>query len=380
MVFPARIVLPLALVALAAVPGLCVDLSIPAYVAGPGASVPVAVLFTNDGPAVSGLQFDVSFDAPALSLSTVIGAAARNSGKSLYAAALGSNRTRLLIWDLNKNVIPDGTIVNLFVNVSPVVMLGVYHIHFETALATDPSGHSVPVSTSDGTLTLKSVYGAPATLQSVLNGASLLPGPVAPGEIITILGSAISSSPGVDGITFDGLPAPLIYISSDQINAVVPFGIAGHGSTTLDIINAARISTRISLPVASSAPAIFTLGGNGAGRGAILNQDSTVNSPDNPAERGSIIVIYATGAGQTDPPGADGLIPATVLPKPVLPVSVQVGGAAALILYAGAAPDQISGVLQVNCRVPMASATGPAVPLVLTVGEATSPPVTVALR
>ena len=380
MVFPARIALALALVALAAVPGLCVDLSIPAYVAGPGASVPVAVLFTNDGPAVSGLQFDVSFDAPALSLSTVIGAAARNSGKSLYAAALGSNRTRLLIWDLNKNVIPDGTIVNLFVNVSPVVMLGVYHIHFETALATDPSGHSVPVSTSDGTLTLKSVYGAPATLQSVLNGASLLPGPVAPGEIITILGSAISSSPGVDGITFDGLPAPLIYISSDQINAVVPFGIAGHGSTTLDIINAARISTRISLPVASSAPAIFTLGGNGAGRGAILNQDSTVNSPDNPAERGSIIVIYATGAGQTDPPGADGLIPTTVLPKPVLPVSVQVGGAAALILYAGAAPDQISGVLQVNCRVPMASATGPAVPLVLTVGEATSPPVTVALR
>ena len=380
MVFPARIALALALVALAAVPGLCVDLSIPAYVAGPGASVPVAVLFTNDGPAVSGLQFDVSFDAPALSLSTVIGAAARNSGKSLYAAALGSNRTRLLIWDLNKNVIPDGTIVNLFVNVSPVVMPGVYHIHFETALATDPSGHSVPVSTSDGTLTLKSVYGAPATLQSVLNGASLLPGPVAPGEIITILGSAISSSPGVDGITFDGLPAPLIYISSDQINAVVPFGIAGHGSTTLDIINAARISTRISLPVASSAPAIFTLGGNGAGRGAILNQDSTVNSPDNPAERGSIIVIYATGAGQTDPPGADGLIPTTVLPKPVLPVSVQVGGAAALILYAGAAPDQISGVLQVNCRVPMASATGPAVPLVLTVGEATSPPVTVALR
>jgi uncharacterized protein (TIGR03437 family) len=361
-------------------PGLGADLSIPAYPAGPGASVPVTVLFANDGRPVSGLQFDVSFDDSALSLATVIGSAARSSGKSVYVAALAPNRTRLLIWELSNNLIPDGAVVDLFVNVAPAVMLGVYRIHFESAIATDPTGHSVPISTSDGTLTLKSVYGAPVVTQGVLNGASLLPGPVAPGEIITILGSGIGSPPGFDGITFDGLPPPLIYISSDQVNAVVPFGIAGHASTTLGIVNATRISTRISLPVAPSAPGIFTLSGSGAGRGAILNQDLTVNSPDNPAARGSIIVLYATGAGQTDPAGTDGRIPTTVLPRPLLPVSVQVGGAPAEVLYAGAAPDQISGVLQVNCRVPMESAAGQTVPVFLTVGQATGPSVTVALR
>ena len=352
----------------------------PAYVAGPGASVPVAVLFTNDGGPVSGLQFDVSFDDTAFSLSTVIGSAARDSGKSLYVAALAPNRTRFLIWELNQNPIAGGAIVNLFVNVAPGVALGVYRIHFENAVATDADGQGVAVSTSDGTLTLESLYDAPVVPQGVLNGASLLPGPVAPGEIITIMGSAIGSAPAPNGITFDGLAAPLIYKSSDQVNAVVPFGIVRRTTTTLDIINTAGMSTRLTLPVASSAPGIFTLSGGGAGRGAILNQDSTVNSPDNPAARGSIIVIYATGAGQTDPPGSDGLIPTVVLPKPLLPVSVQIGGAPAEILYVGAAPDQISGVLQVNCRVPVQIAAGNSVLVLLNVGEATSPPVTVAVK
>src|ERR1700722_4433679 len=304
---PIRIVLALGLATFAGTePGLCADLSISPFVASPGASVPVAVLFENNGPAVSGLQFDVSVDNSALSLAAVVGSAARGSGKSLYVAPLAANRTRFLLWQFSQNPIQSGTIVNLFVNIAPAAIPGTYHIHFETALATDTSGHSVLVSTSDGTLTVQSGYGAPILPQSVLNGASLLPGSVAPGEIITILGSAIGSSPGLDGITFDGLPAPLTYMSSGQVNAVVPFGIAGRTTTTLDVVNASRTSTRISLPVAPSAPGIFTLGGSGAGRGAILNEDLTLNSPDNPAERGLIIVIYATGAGQTNPPGTDG--------------------------------------------------------------------------
>jgi len=360
--------------------GLCADLSIPAYVGGPGASVPVAVLFANDGRPVSGLQFDLSLDNSALSLSTVIGSAARGSGKSLYAAPLAPNRTRFMIWELNQNLVLDGAVVNLFVNVAPAATVGVYNIHFEAAVATDPDGQSVPVSTSDGTLTITPSYGAPVVPQGVLNGASLLPGAVAPGEIIAIMGSAIGSVPTPEGITFDGFAAPVIYMSSDQVNAVVPFGIAGHNTTTLDILNSAGTATSLSLPVVSSTPGIFTLSGSGTGPGAILNQDSTMNSPDNPAERGSIIVIYATGAGQTDPPGIDGLISTKVLPKPLLPVSVQVGGAPAEILYAVAAPYEISAVLQVNCRVPVQIAAGSSVPVLLSVGEATSPPVTVALK
>jgi uncharacterized protein (TIGR03437 family) len=367
--------------------GLSQDISIPASVSSPGASVLIAVVFTNNGWPISGLQFDVAFDST-LSLSTVIGDAARGSGKSLHVSEPVPNKARVLIWEFNQNPIPDGTIVILFVNVAPAATLGVYPIHFEAALATDPNGQPVPVSATDGTLTLESLNDPAVVPQGVLNGASLLPGPVAPGEIITIMGptissdlsSKITSAPAPERVTFNGLPAPLINAASDQVNAVVPFGIAGRTTTTLAIANLSGTLTSISLPVALSAPGIFTQSGSGAGRGAILNQDSTTNSPDNPAGRGSIIVIYATGAGQTDPPGIDGLIPAAVLPRPALPVSVQVGGVPAEILYAGAAPGQISGVLQVNCRVPMQVAAGTSVPVLIIVGEATSQPVTVAVK
>jgi uncharacterized protein (TIGR03437 family) len=79
--------------------------------------------------------------------------------------------------------------------------------------------------------------------------------------------------------------------------------------------------------------------GSGVGQGAILDQNSTVNSPSNPAEKGSIVIVFASGAGQTDPGGADGQIAGDTLPTPLLPVSVQIGGLEAKVLYAGAAPE-----------------------------------------
>jgi uncharacterized protein (TIGR03437 family) len=359
--------------------GLCMSLSIPPAVGSPGASVPASVLIVTNGPAISGLQFDLSFDDSVLSLSSVIGSAARGSGKSLHVAELATNKMRFVIWEFNRNPISDGSIINLFFNVAAGAKPGVYSIHFEGASATDADGQPVPVSTSDGALTLQSTYGAPVVAQGVLNSASVLSGPVAPGELITIIGTAIGAVSTGEGIAFNGFPAPVTYVAADQVNVVVPFEIAGRITTTLTAAN--RTATAgVSLQVAPSAPGIFTLSGSGTGPGAILNQDLTMNSPGNPAETGSTITIYATGAGQTIPPGIDGLIPTSVLPKPLLKVSVVIGGAAAPIEYAGAAPGQISGILQVNCRVPVQIAAGNSVPVILSVGEAASPPVTVAVK
>ena len=362
--------------------GLCVEVSIPTQVAGTGASLSVPVSFASSGEAVSGLQFDLIFSDAALNLSTVTGTAARSSGKTLYFGSHSPHQSRFLITGLNQNPISDGTIVNLFVNVRPGTALGTYYIHFDSALASDPAGNPVAVSTSDGSVTVQAVSGAAVALEGVLSAASLLPGPVAPGEIIAIMGSAIvpPADSGTANVTFDSLPAPLLYTSSGQINAVVPFGIAGRKGATLDIAGSSGSLARLSVPVESASPAIFTLDSSGTGQGAILNQDGTVNSPDNPAQRGSIVVLFATGAGQTDPPGTDGLIPTTVLPHPVLPVSVQIGGKSAEVLYAGAAPGLISGVLQVNCRVSTEIDSGKSVSVLLTVGGVTSPPVTLALR
>ncbi len=376
-----RLLLALGFAALTAtLPGLCQTLSVPAYVAAPGASVPLTVSFANAGAPISALQFDLSFDDASLSFSPVIGSAARDSGKSLYLGSPASSRTRFAIWELNQNQIPSGAVVSLFVNIAPGATPGVYPIHFESVAAADPNGRPIPVSTSDGNLSLKSFPGSPVVAQAILNGATLLSGPIAPGEVITVIGSAIGSSSSSDTLTFDGLAAPIIGRSVNQLNAVVPFGLTGRSTTTLHVAGASGISTTISLRVASATPGIFTVNGSGAGQGAILNEDLSVNSYDNPADRGALITMYATGVGQMDPPGTDGLVSSTILPKPLLPITVQIGGADAQIVYAGAAPGMISGIIQVNCRVPMQITPGDAVPVILSAGTATSPSVTVVVR
>ncbi len=92
-------------------------------------------------------------------------------------------------------------------------------------------------------------------------------------------------------------------------------------------------------------------------------------------------MFWATGEGQTAPAGLDGKLAADLFPKPILPVSVSIGGKEAEILYAAAAPGMVAGVMQVNARVPVNVTPSDAVPIRLKVGDTTSPEgVTVALR
>ena len=95
-------------------------------------------------------------------------------------------------------------------------------------------------------------------------------------------------------------------------------------------------------------------------------------SAGNPAEQGSILVVYATGEGQTDPAGVDGRLASEVSPRPVAEVEVTIGGLPAETLYAGAAPflDRRvgSGVMQVNARMDRRVGSGDQ-PVRLRVGE-----------
>jgi len=134
------------------------------------------------------------------------------------------------------------------------------------------------------------------------------------------------------------------------------------------------------VPVLDSLPGIFTIDASGYGQGAILNQDNTINSSKNGADPGSIVSIYATGGGQTDPPSVDGTLPAGAMPTH-LPVKVQIAGEPADLLYAGTAPGEPSGVLQVNARIPADVARGTNVSVVITVGAVSSQGgVTVAIK
>jgi uncharacterized protein (TIGR03437 family) len=182
-------------------------------------------------------------------------------------------------------------------------------------------------------------------------------------------------------VLFDSIPAPLLYVHSGQISAVVPYAVAGSVQTRLQVEYRGARSDPVALRVAASAPGIFTLDSSGRGPGAILNQDTTVNSSVNPAERGSVVSVFATGEGEVAPQVPDGILASvTVLPRPRLPVRVTIGGAAAEVLYAGASPGLVVGLLQVNARIPPETPSG-TVPVVLTVGEESSQSgVTMAIR
>jgi len=238
--------------------------------------------------------------------------------------------------------------------------------------------------------------GQTPAIAAVSNAASYAQKAVSPGEIVTIFGQNmgraeadglqldasgnVTSILGNTLVLFDGLAAPMVYASPSQVSAIVPLGISAD-TTQVQVEYAGQLSNVLPLPVAAATPGIFTADSSGTGQAAALNQDYNLNSSDNPAAAGSVLVLYATGGGQMNPPGQDGsVVNANSLPQPVLNVSVQVGGQPATVLYAGGAPGEVEGVLQINIQLPN-GVTGPNVPVALTIGNVTSRPgVTVAIQ
>jgi uncharacterized protein (TIGR03437 family) len=241
--------------------------------------------------------------------------------------------------------------------------------------------------------------GSPAqtTVVTAVNAATEWPGPYspsdlatfAPGEIVTIYGSLLGPATGMAAasnsaaptllggtrVFFDGTPAPLLWVSSGQINAIVPFEVKSSSTAMTVEVGGVKYGPW-TVPVAATVPGIFTLNGSGSGQAAVINQDGTVNSASNPAVKGSVISIYGTGAGLMNMTMADGAVTpsAPPFPVPLLNVLVEMGGVPATLQYAGAAPGQVAGAFQVNVYVPANAPSGGAVPLLMAVGTNSSLP------
>ncbi len=246
----------------------------------------------------------------------------------------------------------------------------------------------------DGDFGSTTVYvnGAPAGSMNVpaagvVNAATNQAGGVAPGELVTIYGSGFGPAQlttltlGVNGnvattlantqVLFDGVPAPMVYAANGQVSAVAPFGIANQPMTAVQIKSGGSTSAPALLPVTTAAPGIFTANSSGAGPAAVLNQDGSLNGPQNPAPTGTTIVFYATGGGAMKPAQTDGTV-STALNSTALSATVTIGGISSKVAYLGAAPNFVAGVLQANVTIPPASASG-AAPIVLTIGGVPSP-------
>jgi uncharacterized protein (TIGR03437 family) len=206
-------------------------------------------------------------------------------------------------------------------------------------------------------------------LACIGNAASFSIGPVAPGEIVTLFGSGLGPQQGIQTeatpqspyptqaanveVTFDGTPAPLLWVQDAQINLAVPWSVAGPTTQVCATYNDVNANC-LTWPVAEAAPGVFTVDGVHA---AAVNQDGTQNSAANPAPLDSIVSIFATGLGPINPPQADGSLIGLPLPADTLPVTLQcpqnlIAACPAQITYggnyAGPAPFQIAGLSQIN--------------------------------
>ena len=182
---------------------------------------------------------------------------------------------------------------------------------------------------------------------------------VSPAEVISIFGpgigpaSAVATTPTngfypktVNGVqvTINGTQMPLLYVSANQINAVVPMGIATGAGAVVRVTNGTTTSPDYPVWIVDSAPQAFP---------AVLNQDGTVNSSSNPAKGGSIVTFYATGWQSSFAGLADGQVATTAQDAcggdcQVLSLSVDLPGS--VVLYGGAAPGIVAGVTQFNVR------------------------------
>jgi uncharacterized protein (TIGR03437 family) len=223
-------------------------------------------------------------------------------------------------------------------------------------------------------------------MTAVVGSGSAIPGPIAPGELISIFGSGLGGVPvglqigssgtvtttlGGTQLSINGNAAPLIYASSGQVNAIVPYEIATSGIATVQVVVGGIQAGPWAAPLAPSVASIFTLSGSGVGPGAVVNSDGSINGASNPASRGSVIQIYATGGGQTFPSSFTGGVAQTAA-NLTLPTSVTIGGVNAQVLYAGSVPGEIDGVVQIDAIVPPSLTPGVALPVQVAIGGVAS--------
>ena len=272
-------------------------------------------------------------------------------------------------------------------------------------VSVNPAGLSA--GTYSGTVTINGTGGAAGTIQvnvtltvttplptvaRVVNAASYAANSISPGEIITLFASDASHAIGPStpvGLQLDstgkvattlggvqvlinGFACPLIYVSATQISAIVPYEVAPLVTVSAFVRFLGQSSNGTTLNVTTTSPGIFTLNSSGSGPAAILNQNLTVNSPNNPANKGDTVSIYMTGEGQTLPAGVTGKVTTVsntppLTPAPLALIGVTIGGVPAAVTFAGEAPQFVSGVLQLNVTIPLTAGSGD-LPLVVNIG------------
>lgn len=207
----------------------------------------------------------------------------------------------------------------------------------------------------------------PGTVTCVVDAADYQGFGVSPGEVLAVFGSGIGTvspavaQPDADGnigpelnglrVTANGLPVPLLYAESGQINMVTPFAISGD-RVQFEIGRDGKAIAAFSVFPHPQHAGAFTANGVPFGQLAALNQDGSVNTASNPASPGSIVSVFATGLGAMTPQLPDGAVAMQIANAPEVKPAITVNGQAAEVWYMGNAPGLVQGVVQINLRLP----------------------------
>jgi uncharacterized protein (TIGR03437 family) len=235
----------------------------------------------------------------------------------------------------------------------------------------------------------------------VLNSASYVtPGQpgnaVAPGALVAIFGSDLAGGLTQAGsiplstqladvtVRFNNTPAPLMFVSPNQVNAQLPWGTLPEGAETgtasVVVTRGANSSQARNVQVARFSPGIYTFTGDGLGRAVAVNSsDGTVAQPQGSipgvnsraVRRGETIIVYASGMGPVDPRVTDGAASMDALRRTTTNPTVLIGGMEAQVIFSGLSP-QFPGVNQLNVTLGANAPTGDAVPIQIRLGGITT--------
>jgi uncharacterized protein (TIGR03437 family) len=226
-----------------------------------------------------------------------------------------------------------------------------------------PLGTAALVAEIDPTQVAPIVLGEIVQDSPLVPAASRLPSPVAPGEIVRLLGRGIgpqnqvitkltaagtlATSTGGVQVTFNGVPAPLVTVQASQIECIAPFELDGLDSAVVQVQYNGQKSNAYIVDVVPQNPDVL----------AVVNSDWSVNSESNPARQGSQVTIFLTGLGQTIPAGNDGAINRPPLAQLETTPTIAFQYAPANVTFLGAAAFEVAGVSQVNMILPVGAAS-----------------------
>lgn len=376
--------------------GLALDHAGNLYIADSANSVvrmvtPSGTISTFAGNGVLGYSGDGG-PAASASLSTPVGVAIDSSG-NVYISDTGANVIRMVTPGLKIMTVAGTGAVGYSGDGGPA---GQATFNNPTGIGLDASSDLYVADSGNNAIRLvQAVSTQPATGQLV-NAASNIIAAVAPGEAVTLYGSGIGpstlaqSSPDQLGNTpadlagsvvyFTGVPAPIVYTWSQQIGLVVPYEVTP-GTARIAVQFGNAVSLELPVSVEATAPALYTADGSGKGQAMAVNHSTGVtNTASSPVSAGSVITLYLTGAGELSPAAPDGAPNSAGIAHPLADVTASIGGVAATVAYAGGDNGLAPGMIRVDVTVP-SSVSGSAVPVVVSVGNASSQPgVTIAVQ